>query len=135
MSTDSTGTSSKKPPMPAVDTEKKIPQLKKQPLKVSLDVSTAETNSLKLAPSMGVKPRLAASSVRTVTYGSEMVASTTKSQHEQQSSQVVQAQMQARYQGQLREEDLEAWGIDESADLSDTNPANIPLLLSHRISY
>lgn len=107
-------------------------------------MSTAATNSVKLAASTGVKPQLAASSAGTVKLVSQsstvptskkMVTPTPKSQHEKQPSHIVQAQMQARYQAQLREEDLDAGGIDESADLPDINSAYALLLLLHSINY
>jgi len=134
---------SKKPPKPA-DTEKRIPQLKKQPSKVGLGMSTAATNSVKLPVSTSVKPQLATTSAGTVKLVSQsstvptfkkIVAPTPKSQHEKQPSKIVQAQMQARYQAQLHEEDLDDGGIDESADLPDINSAYVLLLLLHRINY
>ena len=64
-----------------------------------------------------------------------MVATTPKSQHEKQPSQIVQAQMQARYQAQFREEDLDAGGIDESADLPDINSAYVLLPLLYCVIY
>jgi hypothetical protein len=123
--------------------EKKIPQLKKQASKVFMGTSTAATNSVKLAASTSVKPQLAASSAgavklvsqsSTVSTFKKVVAPTPKSQHEKQPLQMVQAQMQARYQAQFREDDLIAGGIDESADLPDINSAYVPLLLLHRIN-
>ena len=58
-----------------------------------------------------------------------MVAPSPKPPHAKQPSQIVQAQMQARYQAQFREEDLDAGGIDESADLPDINSVYVLLLL------
>jgi hypothetical protein len=107
-------------------------------------MSTTATNSVKLGASTGVKPQPAASSAATVKLVSQsstvqppkkVAAPTPKSQHEKQPSQIVQAQMQARYQAQLREEDLDAGGIDESADLPDINSAYGLLLHLHRITY
>lgn len=132
----------------AADTEKKIPQLKKQPSKVGLGTSTAATSSAKLVASTGFKPQPAASSAATsklvtqpctVQTVKKTVAPTPKPQHEKLPSQVVQAQMQARmqarYQAQLREEDLTAGGIDENADLPDITSEYVLPLLLHRITY
>ena len=43
--------------------------------------------------------------------------------------------MQARYQAQLLEEDLEAGGIDESADLPDIKSAYVLLLLLYCVTH
>jgi len=107
-------------------------------------MSTTVTNSAKLAASTSVKPQPGASSAATVKRVSQpstvqtfkkVVALTPKPQHEKQPLQIVQAQMQARYQAQLREEDVDDGGIDESADLPDINSAYVLLLLLLRITY
>jgi len=135
---------SKKPIKLAADTEKKIPQLKKQPSKVGLGTSTAATNSVKLVASTGFKPQPAASSAATSKLVSQFstiqtvkktVAPTPKPQNEKQPSQIVQARMQARYHAQLREEDLSAGGIDENADLPDIKSEYVLSLPLHCITY
>ena len=107
-------------------------------------MSTTATNSIKLAASTANKPQPAASSAGTVKLVSQSatvstfkktVAPSPKPPHVKQPSQIVQAQMQARYEAQLREEDLEAGGIDESADLPDINSAYVGLPLLHCVTY
>ena len=128
----------KKPLKHAADTEKKIPQLKKQPSKVGPGMSTTATNTIKLAAGAGFKPQsdaISAATDKLVSQSSSIptvkktVASTPKPQYEKQPSQVVQARMQARYQAQLREEGLTPGGIDENADLPDIKSEYVVSLL------
>ena len=107
-------------------------------------MSTTASNPAKVVASTSFKPQPAASSVATVKLVSQSstvqtvkktVAPTPKPQHEKQPLHIVQAQMQARYQAQLREEDLDAGGIDEHEDLPDIKSEYVLSFLLHPITH
>lgn len=107
-------------------------------------MSTTTTNPVKSAVSTAYKPQTAASSTATVKLAPQSstvqmvkktVAPTPRPQHEKQPSQLVQARMQARYHAQLGEEDLNAGGIDENADLPDIKSEYVVSLILYRATH